>query len=257
MASKDPAFLFYSNDWISGTSDMMPIEKGIYIDLLAFQHQKGILPNDTTRLAHLVRMSHNEFLKHWKFLSTKFESNGEGLVNRKLLSVMDERQEKGKKNRISGTFATCLRQLSLSSDQSKYLKENFNIIDFYEVNAENLKERITEWITERLSERMPLWSESIEDVDVNEDNVLKLWVRTFGKNPKLPEVEETEKLISKFGYQKTYEIFKQATLSGFRNLGTLINSLDESGNIKPKVGIDRNNGKNENENLKYDDKIIK
>lgn len=40
---KDPAFLFYSNDFLSGTMLMTDEEVGQYIKLLCLQHQKGHL----------------------------------------------------------------------------------------------------------------------------------------------------------------------------------------------------------------------
>lgn len=40
---KDPAFLFYSNDFLTGVSDLTFEERGQYITLLALQHQKGHL----------------------------------------------------------------------------------------------------------------------------------------------------------------------------------------------------------------------
>ncbi len=43
---KDPAFLFYSQDWIVGTMFMTMEEKGVYITLLAHQHQKGYLTDE-------------------------------------------------------------------------------------------------------------------------------------------------------------------------------------------------------------------
>jgi len=40
---KDPAFLFYSKDFLTGVSDLTFEERGQYITLLAIQHQKGTL----------------------------------------------------------------------------------------------------------------------------------------------------------------------------------------------------------------------
>lgn len=40
---KDPAFLFYSSDFLSGTLLMSDEEIGQYIKLLCLQHQKGHL----------------------------------------------------------------------------------------------------------------------------------------------------------------------------------------------------------------------
>jgi len=59
--SKDPAFLFYPKDWLSGTAEYMPDEKGVYIDLLCHQHQKGSLPSDTERLARIILAIEDEY----------------------------------------------------------------------------------------------------------------------------------------------------------------------------------------------------
>lgn len=48
--SKDPAFLFYSSDFMTGCSDLTMEERGQYITLLCLQHQKGHLSEKTTRL---------------------------------------------------------------------------------------------------------------------------------------------------------------------------------------------------------------
>ena len=41
--AKDPAFLFYSSDFLSGTFTMSNEQLGKYIRLLCLQHQKGLL----------------------------------------------------------------------------------------------------------------------------------------------------------------------------------------------------------------------
>lgn len=47
---KDPAFLFYSKDFISGVQDLTMEERGQYITLLCLQHQKGRLTEKMIRL---------------------------------------------------------------------------------------------------------------------------------------------------------------------------------------------------------------
>lgn len=49
--AKDPAFLFYSSDFLSGISDLTMEERGQYITLLCLQHQKGVLNEKTIRLS--------------------------------------------------------------------------------------------------------------------------------------------------------------------------------------------------------------
>jgi len=39
--AKDPAFLFYPNDWIGGTMGMTFEEKGAYMELLMMQFNRG------------------------------------------------------------------------------------------------------------------------------------------------------------------------------------------------------------------------
>lgn len=48
--AKDPAFLFYSSDFLSGCIDLDMEERGQYITLLCAQHQKGHLSEKTIRL---------------------------------------------------------------------------------------------------------------------------------------------------------------------------------------------------------------
>lgn len=48
--AKDPAFLFYSADFLNGVADLTMEERGQYITLLCLQHQKGPLSEKTIRL---------------------------------------------------------------------------------------------------------------------------------------------------------------------------------------------------------------
>jgi uncharacterized protein YdaU (DUF1376 family) len=161
--AKDPAFLFYSKDWLEGTGEMEPAEKGIFIDLLAHQHQKNSLPKDTEKLARLARVSHDEFLKYWPSLQQKFIATGDRLVNQKMLTVIIERTSKAHKNRIAGIFATLCRQSKLPAEKIGGIKNLFKVDDFLEVSNELLTERLTEWFIQR--------SKSIANAD--EDSFLK------------------------------------------------------------------------------------
>jgi hypothetical protein len=172
---KDPAFLFYSKDWIEGTAEYMPEEKGVYIDLLCFQHQRGGIPNNTERLAKMVGLSIEKFEKIWSVISEHFEPNGDRLVNRKLNQVMTERSEKSKINTITGTFAGMLRLGNFNKKTYNYLKSNFKVTNFISYSKENITERLTEWLTECLKSI----EDGNEDVIINEYEYL------------LPEIKET------------------------------------------------------------------
>ena len=49
--SKDPAFLFYSSDFLTGISDLTMEERGQYITILCIQHQKGRLTKKNIGIA--------------------------------------------------------------------------------------------------------------------------------------------------------------------------------------------------------------
>lgn len=49
--SKDPAFMFYSKDFLTGCADLTMEERGLYITLMCLQHQKGRLSKKTIWLS--------------------------------------------------------------------------------------------------------------------------------------------------------------------------------------------------------------
>ena len=188
---KDPAFLFYYQDFAWGTRKMTFEEKGCYIELLCEQADTGHLT-----IEDIKRILRDSF-PIWDAICNKFDKDDNGKFYN---SILDEHLFKrrkfteGRKNNLKGTH------------KGKHMDKHM----------EN------------------------EDIDINEvNNINVLWIRTFGRNPKIPEAEETEKLIEKFGYDKVYQIFKQATLDGFHKIKTLVDALDEQGNIKQKKIIDK------------------
>ena len=68
--SKDPAFLFYSSDFLTGTALMSDEQVGKYIKLLCYQHQKGHL---TERDMLKICSTHDEDI------FSKFEKDENGL----------------------------------------------------------------------------------------------------------------------------------------------------------------------------------
>lgn len=48
--AKDPAFLFYPSDFLTGVADLTMEERGQYITMMCLQHQKGGLSDKTIRL---------------------------------------------------------------------------------------------------------------------------------------------------------------------------------------------------------------
>lgn len=50
MKNNDPAFLFYSSDFLNGVADLTMEERGQYITMMCLQHQKGAISEKTIRL---------------------------------------------------------------------------------------------------------------------------------------------------------------------------------------------------------------
>lgn len=88
--AKDPAFLFYSSDFLTGTMTLSDEQVGKYIRLLCLQHQKGELTEK-----ELLKVSCND-----SEILEKFEKQTNGnFINKKLRSVMDQRKESAEKTR--------------------------------------------------------------------------------------------------------------------------------------------------------------
>jgi uncharacterized protein YdaU (DUF1376 family) len=94
-----PYFPFYVKDWIIGTANMNPTEKGGYLNLLVYEWDKGGLPNDKNELAEISGVKNKSLDKIIK----KFKANDIGLlINEKLEKVRAEVVEKYNKNRVNG-----------------------------------------------------------------------------------------------------------------------------------------------------------
>lgn len=72
--AKDPAFLFYSNDFLADIADLNWDERGRYITLVCLQHQKGHLSEKTICLSIGLHT-----LNHMPDLCKKFAKDEEGL----------------------------------------------------------------------------------------------------------------------------------------------------------------------------------
>lgn len=94
--AKDPAFLFYPNDYLGGTMGMTFEEKGAYVELLMVQFNRGHMTSHM--IAHTVGQL-------WDNIKGKFIQDAEGLwFNERLDSEKDKRANftKSRRNNIKG-----------------------------------------------------------------------------------------------------------------------------------------------------------
>jgi uncharacterized protein YdaU (DUF1376 family) len=93
--AKDPAILFYTSDFLTGTLLMSFEEKGIYIHLLCIQHQLGGIPEKDMSI----------ICKGYDSVFRKFEKGVDGIFRNKRMQEEIEKRvsysESRKKNRLS------------------------------------------------------------------------------------------------------------------------------------------------------------
>lgn len=95
--AKDPAFLFYPNDYLGGTMGMTFEEKGAYMELLMMQFNRGHM---TT---HMIGQTVGQL---WDKLSEKFIQDDKGLwFNARLEQEQNKRKAftDSRKNNVVGT----------------------------------------------------------------------------------------------------------------------------------------------------------
>lgn len=171
---KDPAFLFYSKDWLQGTAGLMPDEKGVYIDLLAHQHQDGGLPNDVKRLARMVGLSQSEFDAIWMNLKSKFINHSDNrLVNHKLSKITTERSTKAHTKAILSHFAVLVRSIkTYPISIIDNIKSEFKVIDFEPFEINEATERLSKWFSERLTRALGNGNATVNGNEFKEGAVL-------------------------------------------------------------------------------------
>lgn len=90
--AKDPAFLFYSSDFLTGVQDLTFEERGQYITLLCIEHQKGRLSDK------LIKLSVGNATAD---VMAKFKQDDNGLYyNSRLEEETDKRKQHSEKQRV-------------------------------------------------------------------------------------------------------------------------------------------------------------
>ena len=122
--SKDPAFLFYPNDYLGGTMGMTFEEKGAYIDLLMLQFNRGHMTE------HMIGHTVGQL---WKNIKDKFIQDPTGLwYNVRLDEEKSKRMAftQSRRNNIKGVNQHTLGHMTSHMDNVN-VNEDKNInIDF-------------------------------------------------------------------------------------------------------------------------------
>lgn len=95
--AKDPAFLFYPNDWIGGTMGMSLEDKGAYMEVLMMQFNRGHMTEDM-----IVRM----IGQVWVNVKHKFKEDEQGLWFNERLEIEKEKRKTFVQSRHNNKLGT-------------------------------------------------------------------------------------------------------------------------------------------------------
>jgi len=128
--AKDPAFLFYSNDFISGTQFLTDEQVGIYIRLLCAQHQHGRL---TEKQVNFICKTHDDEVL------LKFKRDDEGLLYNERLEIEINRRKLYSESRANN-------RKHKDNKPVKPKKDMKNISNTYENHMETENETVIEYL---------------------------------------------------------------------------------------------------------------
>lgn len=122
--AKDPAFLFYPGDWLSGTHGFSIPEKGAYIELLICQFNIGHLS-----ILKIERILGNEYFKLWETcLKDKFLIDEQGLFYSQRLEFEQLKRKKYSESRRENKKSYDEHMKNISSSCVQHMEnENRNI----------------------------------------------------------------------------------------------------------------------------------
>lgn len=155
---KDPAVLFYINDWLSSTAEMDADVRGWYLNLLLHNYDKKTLPNDVEKLAVLCNVKFSEYERFKQVfeqvLKQKFEQvDSSRISNRKTDTILKARE----------TFKTKRSNAGKKSYIVKYMAENYpkhylnkKMVDFvknnFDLNIDLKNEQMIKQVFEQVFE---------------------------------------------------------------------------------------------------------
>jgi hypothetical protein len=166
---KDPAVLFYTSDFLTGTKLFSYEQKGRYIDMLCVQHQSGNIPSDD-----FEEMSDNDPKIAKKFLQDK-----KGNYYNERMLIETNKRKKYCASRRSNRLKSKIKPTKHMSDiykthvghmENENRDEDKDIIKDKNINKINCNVCLTEYLLIRIQERRQL--------KVTPEKV-KSWCNTF------------------------------------------------------------------------------
>ena len=140
---KDPAFLFYSSDFLTGTLLMSMEQKGKFITLLCIQHQKGHL-SEKDMLHICGSYDEDVFTKFQKDEQGKFYNiRLEEEVDKRKAYSESRRNNRKKKEDMNNTSLSYVQHME-NENENEDLIEKKKVARFQKPTIEQLKEYMSE-----------------------------------------------------------------------------------------------------------------
>jgi len=142
--SKDPAVLFYTSDFISGTLTMSDAQRGKYIILLCLQHQQGLLSEDD--MMNICKTYDEKIFK--KFIKTEagFYYNERMKTETDRRKKYSESRSNNRKN-ISKSYVNHMETETITINNNKK-KSIFIIPTIEEIKAKMIERNLTKFTAE-------------------------------------------------------------------------------------------------------------
>ncbi len=151
--AKDPAMLFYTSDFLTGTLFMTNEQVGIYVRLLCAQHQHGGMIDKT---------SFNSIVGNHNIIRGKFVEVDDGFFNERLMIEMDKR--KVKSSNLSANATVRWKKAKQKDNKCNAIASDLNMPteDANEnVNEDRNKNEVKKKISKKLTDEE--WLKSIKD----------------------------------------------------------------------------------------------
>lgn len=221
--AKDPAFLFYSSDFLTGTFTFTDEQVGKYVRLLCLQHQQGRLTEEDMR---------NICKTYDKRIYSKFVKDSEGLYFNSRLDIESLKRknysESRKNNRLTKSYVKHMENENEDEDDNKNVyeienKNGYGFENFWndydkkvgdKIRIEKKFNKLSQGIRELIKIYIPKYKESQPDKKYrkNPETFLnqKGWEHELIYNDKLSIIPnpESDILVTIFAeeYKKTFGI---------------------------------------------------
>lgn len=194
--AKDPAFLFYSQDWLVGTNLMSWEDRGKFITILSQMHQSGRMDEET--ICFLVGSISDK-------LKSKFRIDDKGLWYNERLELEAEKRSNFTESRRENGKKGGRPKKESTSKSKKEAKENL-MVNHMDSHMGNENENENRDKNNKVSD---LEKTEIRSIEVSQEGVEKIITDSNGSKVLFQKVEPTQR------HPYTHELMKAWGLNPF------------------------------------------